>query len=153
MKRLNLEPLVGVGPIKLGATRGDIRSAMSAFGFPLESDRSSMDYFADAAIQVEYEEDGTASFIGISSDPGLELFLDGRDLFDLDAKEVFELLARLDGTGRHEFSESDYVFPSQIVTLYEADPQYDRKRGETRAVWGQIGCGDARYKLATLKKE
>ena len=153
MKRLVLIPHVGIGPIKLGANRSDIRSQMSAIGLPLETERESMDYFGDASIQVEYEEDGTASFIGVGSDPELELFFDDCDLFDLEAKKVFDLLASRDGSGHHEFSEFEYVFPSQIVTLYEADQQYDRKRGETRAVWGQIGCGDARYKVATLKKE
>jgi hypothetical protein len=151
MKRLILTPKVGIGPIKLGANRDHIRSEMSAFGLPLETERESMDYFGDASIQVEYEEDGTASFIGVSSDPDLELIFAGSNLFDLEAKKVFDLLASRDGSGRHEFSEFEYLFPSQIITLYEADAQYDRKKGETRSVWGQIGCGDPRYLSAVQK--
>jgi len=151
MKRLPLTPHVGIGPIKLGAARSVIRAEMASAGLPLESARESMDYFGSASVQVEYEEDGTASFIGVSSDPDLELFYDGIDLFDVEAKKAFELLASRDGSGSHEYSESEYLFPSQIITLYEADAQYDRKREETRSVWGQIGCGDTRYLKAVQK--
>jgi hypothetical protein len=143
--RLDLTPHVGIGPIKLGAPRNEIRAAMAGCGLPLESERESMDYFCDASIQVEYEADGSASFIGVSSDQKLVLVYDGVDLFDTEAAKVFQLLSSRDNSGHHEFSESEYVFPSQIITLYEADTQYDRKRGEARAVWGQIGCGDNRY--------
>lgn len=151
MKSLILTPHVGIGPIKLGATRSEVRAALSAASLPLETERESMDYFCGASIQVEYEEDGTASFIGVSGDPELALLYDGADLFDIEAKKVFDLLASRDGSGQHEFSEFEYIFPSQIVTLYEADHQYDRKGGEVRVVWGQIGCGDTRYKDAILK--
>lgn len=151
MKSLIITPHVGIGPIKLGATRSEVRAAMSVASLPLETERDSMDYFGQGSIQVEYEEDGTASFIGVSGDPDLAFLYDGVDLFDIEAKKVFDLLASRDGSGQHEFSEFEYVFPSQIVTLYAADQQYDRKGGEVRAVWGQIGCGDARYKDAILK--
>ncbi len=110
-----------------------------------------MDYFCDASIQVEYEDDDTVSFVGVSSSAELTLNYEGVDLFDMDAKEVFALLASRDRSGDHQFSELEYVFPSQIVTLYEADTQYDYRMEETRPVWGQIGCGDQRYLSAILK--
>lgn len=143
--RLDLSPHVGIGPIKLGSPKKDVRAAMATFGLPLDSERESMDFFCDASIQVEYESDGTASFIGVSSDLKLVLVYDGVDLFDTEAANVFQLFSSRDNSGHHEFSASEYVFPSQIVTLYDADTQYDRRRDETRAVWGQIGCGDSRY--------
>ena len=145
MKHLALNPHVGIGPVQLGALRGDVRAAMSGIGCTLESERESMDYFCEASIQVEYEEDGTASFIGVCSHQDVALSFEGFDLFDMEATDVFALLSSRDGPGDHHFSEFEYVFPSQIVTLYDADPQYDRRRAETRSVWAQIGCGDQRY--------
>ena len=151
MKLFALTPHVGIGPIKPGATRPEVRAAMSGIGCALESARRLIDYFCDSSVQVEYEEDETASFIGISSNEDLSLTFEGLNLFDLEAKEVFVRFAQCDGSGDHLFSELQYVFPSQVVTLYEADSQYDRSGGETRQVWGQIGCGDQRYLDATLK--
>jgi hypothetical protein len=110
-----------------------------------------MDYFCDASIQVEYEEDGTASFVGASSHEDLALSFAGVDLFDLEAKDAFTLFSSRDGSGDHRFTQFEYVFPSQIITLYDADPQYDHRRDESRSVWAQIGCGDQRYLSAILK--
>jgi hypothetical protein len=151
MKHFILHPHVGIGLIKLGARRSDVRAVMTGVVCALESERESVDYFCGSSIQVEYEEDGTASFIGLSSDRDIALLFEGIDLFDIEAKDVFALLSSRDGSGAHEFSEFEYVFPSQIITLYDADPQYDRRRNETRPVWGQIGCGDHRYLGACLR--
>jgi hypothetical protein len=151
MKTLALVPHVGIGPIKLGDSRTSVRAALVAADCPLHSEDRNLDHFESASIQVEYEADGTASFIGISSDPDIALSYGGIDLFDTEAKRVFELLALRDGSGAHDFAETEYLFPSQIVTLYEADTQYDRKRAETRSIWGQIGCGDTRYLKAVRK--
>ena len=110
-----------------------------------------MDFFADAAIQVEYEEDGTASFIGVSSGTDVSLLYEGVDLFDTEAKDVFALCSRRDASGEHQYSEYEFIFPSQVITLYDADPQYDHRKNESRAVWGQIGLGDQRYLRAILQ--
>ena len=151
MKRFEIFPRAGIGPIKFGASRAAVREALSAEEFVFEESRGSQDYFSKATIQVEYEDDGTASFIGISNYDGLSLLFQGVDLFDVEASAVFDLLAQTDGSGEHAFSPFEYVFPNQILTLYEADTQYDRRRAESRAVWGQIGAGDARYLDAILK--
>ena len=33
----------------------------------------------------------------------------------------------------------------QIVTLWNADEQYDQRRGGERIVWGQVGLGNDAY--------
>lgn len=151
MKHLVLTPHIGIGPMRLGAKREEIRAALAGIGCPLRTARDSMDHFEGASIQVEYEDDGTASFIGVSSHLDVALFFAGEDLFDKEAEEVFALVAGHDHSGAHQFSRFGYIFPEQIVTLYEADPQYDRRGGEVRSVWAQIGCGDTRYKDTILK--
>jgi hypothetical protein len=109
-----------------------------------------LDDFFEAAIQVEYEEE-LASFIGISSHEQIALLYRGRDLFDMDAAESFRLIAACEASRAHDFNAAEYLFPDQIIALWEADTQYDRKRSEFRMVWGQIGIGDERYLAAIAK--
>jgi hypothetical protein len=151
MKRLELKPHAGIGPIRFGANREEIRLEMARIGMPLDSNEESKDFFGNYRAQVEYEDDNTASFIGVNNDPELALAFEGFDLFDMDAKDAFTLVVSRDGTGKHEFSSFECILPGQIVAFYEAAPQYDHWQGGTRPIWGQIGCGDQRYLDAILK--
>jgi hypothetical protein len=149
--KLSLQPRKSIGPILLGVSRQDIRSALSSIGLPLEAERKQLDFFASSSVQVEYEEDNTASFIGIASNKNIELIYHGSDLFDTDAETTFHLIAKHEATKNHTFTDAEYIFPDQIVSLWEADTQYDRKGGESRLIWGQIGIGDERYLTAIAK--
>lgn len=127
MMRLELKPHLGIGPIRFGANKEEIRLAMSQIGMPLDLEKKSQDSFGNYRVQVEYEDDNTASFIGANSHPELALDFEGFDLFDMEARDAFTLLEGRDGTGDHAFSSFEYILPGQIVTFYEADPQYDRR--------------------------
>lgn len=111
---------------------------------PLSGERGSMDYFFENSIQVEFESDGTVSFIGIACHERIELIYKGEDLFNLSAKDVFELIADSEKEN-HQYTENEYIFPDQIITLWEADSQYDRKGNEQRIAWAEIGIGDERH--------
>jgi hypothetical protein len=141
-----------IGPIKLGAERLEFRRILEEQGFHFERARRSMDFFCEASIQVEYHEDGTASFIGISFHSSHKCTYQGMNVFDTPAEEIFSLMAAGEGDGSiHTFDHCEYVFPKQILTLYEADSQYDRLGGEVRPIWAQVGIGDARYWEAVKK--
>jgi hypothetical protein len=64
--------------------------------------------------------------------------------WSLPARKLFRLLAKADG-GTHTFSASEYVFPNIIVTLWDADSQYDHLAGESRPVYCQVGVGSREY--------
>jgi hypothetical protein len=152
MKELAIICHDSIGPIKLGATRIELRRILDSHDFHLESTKKTMDYFCDASIQVEYEEDDTASFIGISFHRLYTCTYSGRNVFDTPAEELFSLMAAAEGDGTtHTFDDSEYVFPNQILALWDADPQYDRLGGENRSIWAQVGIGDARYLAAIAK--
>jgi hypothetical protein len=140
---LELLPGIGVGPIRLGMKRADVRAAMKAVGLPSFTERGSSDFFD--ALQVEYTDD-TASFIGVSWSPTFTCSIYGVSPFDTSARELFSLLAKRNG-GTHHFNEDEYLFPNIIVALYEAAEQYNHTHG-TRPPWGQVGVGDARYLAA-----
>jgi hypothetical protein len=138
-------PLLRIGPIALGATRADVRAVMAALGFPLEFTRDTLDYFCKSCIQVEYGVDDRADFIGIGSAPPFPVLYEGIDVFDVSAVDLFARIAKNEASGPHRFTNSEYLFPDQIIALYEADEQYDPRGAMTRSIWGQVAIGNARY--------
>ncbi len=150
MLELELQPHVGVGPAKLGAIRSDVRSALEQVGLSLDSSSDRQDYFD--GIQVEYT-DGKCSFIGISWSQRYVLKFAGLNVFNVSSEELFAMLSACDGSGEHVYNTYDYVFPNQLVTLWDADQQYDRLGGESRVVWAQIGVGNEVYREAIQRIE
>ncbi|MCK9740495.1 hypothetical protein [Pseudomonas syringae] len=57
-------------------------------------------------------------------------------------------MAASDDSGSHEFDRYEYFFPNQILTLWDADEQYDRQGEEELEVWGQVGIGNDAYVAA-----
>ena len=70
MPKLKLELISGKGclPIRLGILRQFSRIEMETMGLPLTSSNGSLDYYHDNAIQIEFDDDDRASFIGIATD-------------------------------------------------------------------------------------
>jgi hypothetical protein len=148
-------PRRGVGPVLLGAPREDVRATLSEIGFPLGTTNGSIDYFAENSLQVDFV-DNRASFIGVAAGAPFDCTIDGVDPFDMPAEELFALLAKKDDAA-HVYDEYEHFFPTRIVTLWDADPQYDRKRravegARLRAIWGQLGIGDDAYARARQRR-
>jgi len=124
-------------------------------GVELRSDHGSSDYFASGnAIQVEFDDRGCAWFIGANSTPGFRLLFHGVDLFNTPAAEVFELFCKSEVGPVPPFGDGGYTFCNQVVTLWEADEQYDHHASDgasTRPVWAQIGIGTPDY-LSAIRK-
>jgi hypothetical protein len=144
---LELKPRTGFGPIKLGASREEVRAAMASLGFPLEGSQETIDRFCDNSIQAEFE-DGRLSFIGVFYSDAFVAQYRGVDVFDVSALELFRMAAAADNSGHHEFDPLEYLFPEQILTLWRAEPQYDYRRKGERQVWGQVGLGNDAYMSA-----
>ena len=149
MKHLPISPHVGLGPVLLGASRSVVRASLASLGFPLEQSRGALDYFCEAAIQVEVGADNSAEFIGVSCHPAFQATYFGVDVFDISASELFALVAAREGTGSHTYNPMEYLFTAQIIALWEADEQYDCRAGARRVVWGQVGIGNGSYLAAS----
>lgn len=141
-------PLSAIGPVRLGASRAVAREAMAANGFPLENSYGGADYFCESCMRLSYGPDDEVCFIGVSYNPQINFTFNGFDVFALPATELFSLMAALDDSGPHVFNSYEYCFPNQVLTLWDADEQYDRHGGETREVWAQVGIGNAAYVVA-----
>lgn len=145
MHEFRIEPHIGIGPVRLDASRSAVQEALSAIGFPLENTHDPIDYFCGAAIQIEYSAQQRARFVGFSCHEAYSLFYCGLNVFDTPAQDLFAFIAERDDSGPHVFRDTDYFFPNQILNLWEADSQYDRLGGEQRVVWAQIGLGSSEY--------
>lgn len=137
-------PHIGFGPILLGSLKKEVRASMNAAGFALESTHGRSDYFCDSSVQVEYT-DERATFIGISFCEDFQSIYCGKNVFDLSAEMLFELIVAGESSGAHEFDQYEHYFPDQVMTLWDADSQYDRIGGEARVVWAQVGIGNETY--------
>ena len=145
---LNLVPHSGAGPVLLGSSRGQAREALLALGFPLEWSRDSTDYFCESAIQTDCGPDDRVSFIGLSCHERFTVEYQGKNVFALSAPEVFALISASESSDSHTYEDYEYCFPDQIITLWDADEQYDRLGNESQPVWAQVGMGDQAYAAA-----
>jgi len=145
MKELTITPLIGVGPLVLGKNQDWCRSALKAFGFPVTSSRRFIDRADDGCIALEYDESWNLQHIGLAVSEHFIARYEGVDVFDIAAPELFAKIAQKEKTGDHVYDPSEYVFRGQIISLWEADEQYDRRRGETRPIYGSFGVGNQVY--------
>ena len=95
---LELEPLKGFGPIRLGSSREEVLAAMATLGFPLETSQADMDRFCESSIQTEYQ-DGRVTFIGVFHSEAYIARYRGVDVFDVTARELFQIAAAADNSG------------------------------------------------------
>ena len=144
-----LVPYLGVGPLHLGITLADANASVGRLVGATPSatpdrSRGTLHHFFDAAFQFELGDFGRVHFVGVAHHPRLLCRYEGRDVFDLPAPRLFALVASREA-GTHRYRSDEYLFPDQIVTLYEADERHDPKGGRSRPVWGQVGVAKADY--------
>lgn len=151
MIEMEIRPHEGVGPVRLGATRAEARAAMALIGLPLGSTRGDSDYYCDSSIQIEHDPEQRVWFVGVSHSRKYRALYLGHDVFRLDARELFSLVARADLSGPHRYTSDEYCFPNQILTLWAADEQYDYEGPERIPVWAQVGVGNALYAAAVAE--
>src|SRR5215218_7954230 len=127
--QFEIVPHIGIGPVRLGMSQAEVDAVLAPLpgALPAISKSKEVRCYFQASLQIDFGESGTAQFIGVSSNADLLCLYDGRDVFDLAAPELFALIASHERTQTHTYSPLEYTFPDQVVTLYEADEQYDRK--------------------------
>ncbi|MFA3789770.1 hypothetical protein AB6T38_01490 [Aliiglaciecola sp. SL4] len=66
------------------------------------------------------------------------------DVFDVDGVNLFHAIA-VNESKSHMFNEFEYVFPDQIITLWEMEEQYDYLGNHKLKVCAQVGIGTKSY--------
>jgi hypothetical protein len=126
--RFDLDPPVGVGPVRLGMTRDEAREALASLGDPREFNRGAGSYPGwmvqrASTVFVECGADGRVVSIELAT-PGFgqknddEVVFLGIDLFGLPAPEI---LAALEAQGvRLVESEggSSFTAPDRVLALW-----------------------------------
>ena len=134
-------PHIGIGSVKLGMTKEEVKESVGNkyyFG-----SNENIDYYFENSLQVEFE-NNKADFIGISYNDNYIVTYEGENVFDTKAKKIFTLIAENEKLD-HEYSSDEYLFPDQIISLWEADTQYDNYESYSREIWAQIGIGSSSY--------
>lgn len=143
MISLPIRPHEGIGPVQFGMGRPEVAAELKRIGLSLSHSTETSDRFAENSLMVEYT-DGTVSFVEVSASPILCGSFQGRDVHSVPAPELFALFAAGESTACG-YCPEEFLFPDQILALWEADEQYNLVSGASFPVFGAVGAGDARY--------
>lgn len=147
--QFEIVPHVGILPVRLGMTREEVEQVMRTHGHrPSSQCRSNsygvIDYFIENSFQVSSDLAGRVNFIGISPHPEFSVTLHGKDVFRNDSVTIFRHIQKISGGDYLAYNSNDHLFRDLILTLYDADEQYDRWK-ERFPVWAEIGIGNEAY--------
>ena len=147
MRDYNVEPFVGVGPVRLGMSRDAVHNAMHESPGPFRKGSSVApltDAFHHSAFQVFYAGDQPiVEYIELSRDAELRAFYRGLDVFATPADEVAAFISRdaiYDEAGR-EFPYS-YIFRRLQLSLWRPVLPEDDDSGR---FFSTIGIGRRGY--------
>jgi len=139
--KFKILPHIGIGPVKLGMTKEEVKESVGNKYYCASSEN--IDYYFENSFQVEFE-NNKADFIGISSNDSYIVTYEGKNVFDTKAEKLFALITENEKLN-HEYNSDEYLFPDQIISLWEADSQYDNYESYSREIWAQIGIGSSSY--------
>lgn len=143
MRTLEIRPKEGVGPIRFGMTRAEVREHL---GQPGGDDAEREWYLKDMAI--DFDTSGRVEFIEIAESENFRATFNGRCLLDLQADDAVAHLTAFAPYGEHDPELSyTYVFPDLQVSLWRAVvPDGDQDRDDpTGRRFEAVGVGRDGY--------
>ena len=147
MKDYNVQPLVGIGPVRLGMSRDEVHYAMHAAPTPFRKDATVApltDAFHQSAFQVFYAGDPPiVEYIELSRDADFRALYGGLDVFATPADEIAAFISRhasYNQEGR-EFPYS-YIFHELQLSLWRPVASKDDESGR---FFSTIGIGRKGY--------
>ena len=142
---LPITPLRGIGPFLLGSTRAETRKAMADAGLPLETESPGSDACCASALTFFYDQEQRVMQIVTMCDARIAVTWVGRNVFDIPAEELFDLINAQEPR-RVPYDSDEVVLSSQVVTLSAAAVEHDHLSGYRRIVWEQVGVGTESYR-------
>lgn len=139
--KFEIIPNVGAGPILLGMSRDEVKNILGKTYHSGSSKNS--EYYFKNSIQVEFLE-GKADFIGLSYSRDYVVTYLGNNVFNTEATELFTIISKQEKE-IHKYDSYEYLFPEQVITLWDADEQYDYIGNGVRNIWAQVGVGSLSY--------
>jgi hypothetical protein len=146
MQVFTMQPLVGVGPIKFGMTRSEVRDILADLGQPKSALRPpDTDCFFENAIQVSYDGDGRVEFIETAASSDFRVLFHGSALHEMPAEDAVRLVSQLAEYDKdrpeHRYS---YIFPALQLSLWRPVLPSDHNDSEGRR-FEAVGVGKEGY--------
>lgn len=150
MKVFEVEPLKGIGDIKLGMDRQAVRDLMK--GDPETSgSRKQVESYHEGGFQVFYGKNDKVEFIELLRESGFSALTRGIDVFGTPAQQVLSQIASFS-----EYNQDDpevgysYVFPDLELSLWRPNiPENEEE--EDGKYFSTIGIGIPGYYSATTQ--
>jgi len=145
MPYYDVDPLIGIGPVRLGMTRDEVLAAMGEQPrtfrkTPLSTHEA--DAFRGASFQVFYSGDTPrVEYIELSRRAQMKPRYRGISVFETPAEQLVELISR-DApydAARREIPDS-YIFPTLELSLWRPHGE-----GEAGRFFSTVGIGDRGY--------
>lgn len=136
MKRFNAVPHIRLGPVKIGATRAEVRDVMGAPENTFKKSAASAqptDAWFQSAFQVFYTPVGTVEFIEVSGNAGIEVICFGEAVFSTAAAT---LVARLGKTTALISSDGGHTFIAHEIDVALWRPEVDAPEDTHFATFG-----------------
>lgn len=133
-----IKPHQGVGPVRFGMTRAEVRACMPEAPEPflkIPTDAYEVDGFHGRAFQVHYAgEEPRVEYVELGSGSGLRALIDGSDVFSVLAEEIVDRVSRFNAVEVDDqempyvyvFNELDLSFwrPTAPESEYDEDGRY-----------------------------
>jgi hypothetical protein len=115
-----MEPLVGIGPIKLGMARSEVRYILAGLGQPEAALRPpNTDCFFQYAFHVSYDQDGRVEFIETMTSTEFRVLFHGSSLQETLAQEAVRHVSQFAEYDREDPELGcSYIFPALQLSLW-----------------------------------
>jgi hypothetical protein len=150
MTEYEVVPLEGIGEVRLGMNRKEVRKIMGE-NPETSGSRGQVDNYHQNGFQVFYTEEDTVEFIELLRESGFRATARGVNIFDTTAKEVLHLIARYSDYNQDDLELGySYVFPDIELSLWRPSiPESDDD--EEGKYFSTVGIGTRGYYSATTK--
>ena len=144
MKKFAIEPLVGVGPIKFGMTRKEVRKHIGKPDGKIDEDR---EWYLDG-IAIDFDGDGRVAFIEIAESDSYQVLFNGKCLHTMKADAA---VRHLEKSAPYDPENPElgysYIFPSLEISLWrQAIPDEDQEKDDpTGRTFEAVGVGPSGY--------
>ncbi|MCC9641603.1 hypothetical protein LOC71_04905 [Rhodopirellula sp. JC740] len=144
MKAFDILPTVGVGPIRFGMTRADVRQLIGPHDGDADEER---EWYLEG-LAIDFDAAGKVAFIEIAESENFRALLDGECLHELDADSA---VAHVEKLAPYDTSAPEpgytYVFPTLQLSLWrsvvpDASQDSDDPSGRT---FEAVGVGPSGY--------
>ncbi len=150
MKTYEVVPLEGIGEVKLGMSREEVRQIMGP-NPDTSGARNQVDNYHGGGFQIFYSKEGTVEFVELLRDSGFEAEAKGINVFEKSAQEVLDVICSYSDFNQDDLEVGySYVFPDIELSLWRPHiPENDED--QEGKCFSTVGIGVSGYYSATIR--